>query len=193
MAALELSKDREVEYGAAFALAHSRDFPNAQVLANDLERQFPEDTSIRFSYLPVLHARLALNHGDASKAIELLQAAVPHELGAPRSSIHALFGALYPVYVRGEGYLALHQGSEAAAEFQKILDHRGIVVSDPIGALAHLQLGRAYALSGENAKAKTAYQDFLTLWKVRRSRHPHPETSESGVREAPVILVPKPS
>jgi tetratricopeptide (TPR) repeat protein len=165
MAALELSRDREVEYGAAFALAHSGDFPDAQALANDLERQFPEDTSIRFSYLPVLHARLALNHGDASKAIELLQAAVPHELGAPRSSIHALFGALYPVYVRGEAYLALHQGSEAAAEFQKILDHRGITVSDPIGALAHLQLGRAYALSGENAKAKTAYQDFLTLWK----------------------------
>jgi serine/threonine protein kinase/Tfp pilus assembly protein PilF len=165
MAALELSKDREVEYGAAFALARSGDFSQAQALANDLERQFPEDTSIRFSYLPALHARLALNHGDASKAIELLQVAVSHELGAPRSSIHALFGALYPVYVRGEAYLATRQGPEAAAEFQKILDHRGIVVSDPIGALAHLQLGRAYALSGESAKAKTAYQDFLTLWK----------------------------
>jgi tetratricopeptide (TPR) repeat protein len=165
MAALELSKDREVEYGAALALARSGDFSQAQALANDLERQFPEDTSIRFSYLPALHARLALNHGDASKAIELLQVAVPHELGAPRSSIHALFGALYPVYVRGEAYLAARQGREAAAEFQKILDHRGIVGSDPIGALAHLQLGRAYALSAENAKAKTAYQDFLTLWK----------------------------
>jgi eukaryotic-like serine/threonine-protein kinase len=165
MAALELSKDRDVGYGAAFALARSGDFSQAQALANDLERQFPEDTSIRFSYLPALHARLALNHGDASKAIELLQAAVPHELGAPRSSIHALFGALYPVYVRGEAYLAARQGREAAAEFQKILDRPGIVVSDPIGALAHLQLGRAYALLGENAKAKTAYQDFLTLWK----------------------------
>ena len=75
------------------------------------------------------------------------------------------FGALYPIYVRGEAYLAAHQGAEAAAEFQKILDHRGIVVSDPIGALARLQLGRAFALSGDKTKAKTAYQDFLTLWK----------------------------
>src|SRR5437773_993966 len=94
-----------------------------------------------------------------------LQIAVPNELGVPRSSMHGFFGALYPVYVRGEAYLAKHQGAEAAAEFQKILDHRGIVVSDPIGALAHLQLGRAFALSGDRTKAKTAYQDFLTLWK----------------------------
>ena len=73
--------------------------------------------------------------------------------------------ALYPVYVRGEAYLAAHQGSEAAAEFQKILDHRGIVLNEPIGALAHLQIGRAYAMQGDTAKAKAAYQDFLTLWK----------------------------
>jgi DNA-binding winged helix-turn-helix (wHTH) protein/tetratricopeptide (TPR) repeat protein len=165
MAALELSKDREVEYGAAFALALSGDFSQAQALADDLERRFPEDTSIRFSYLPTVRARLALNYGDASKAFELLQVAVPHELGAPRSSINALFGALYPVYVRGDAYLAAHQGTEAGAEFQKILDHRGIVISDPIGALAHLQLGRALAMSGDNAKAKAAYQDFLALWK----------------------------
>ena len=76
-----------------------------------------------------------------------------------------LFGALYPVYVRGEAYLAARQGREAAAEFPKILDRPGIVVSDPIGALAHLRLGRAYVLLGNNASAKTAYQDFLTLWK----------------------------
>ena len=165
MAALELSKDREVEYGAAFALASTGDFSQAQALANDLERQFPEDTSIRFSYLPVLHARLALSHGDVSKAIELLQVAIPHELGAPRSSIHALFGALYPAYVRGEAYLALHKGVEAGTEFQRILDHRGIVDSDPIGALARWQLGRAYAMQGDTAKAKAAYKDFFTLWK----------------------------
>jgi DNA-binding winged helix-turn-helix (wHTH) protein/predicted Zn-dependent protease len=165
MAALELSKDREVEYGAAFALARSGTLSQAQALANDLERRFPEDTSVRFSYLPTLHAGLALNHGDVSKAIDLLQVAVPHELGAPRSSIHALFGALYPVYVRGQAYLALHQGAEAATEFQKLLDHRGIVDSDPIGALAYWQLGRAYAMQGDTAKAKAAYQDFLTLWK----------------------------
>ena len=102
MAALDLSKDREVEYGAAFALALSGDSSHAEALADELERRFPEDSSIRFSYLPVLRARLALNRGDASKAVEFLQAAVPHELGAPRSSIQALFGALYPLYVRGE-------------------------------------------------------------------------------------------
>jgi Tfp pilus assembly protein PilF len=72
---------------------------------------------------------------------------------------------LYPAYVRGLAYLAAHQGRDAAAEFQKILDHRGIVVCDPIGALAHLQLGRAYALTGDKTKARSAYQDFLTLWK----------------------------
>jgi tetratricopeptide (TPR) repeat protein len=164
-AALDLSKDREVEYGAAFALTLSEDSPQAQALADDLERRFPEDTAVRFSYLPVVHARWALDHGDASKALDLLQIAVPHELGAPRSSVHALFGALYPVYVRGEAYLAAHQGNEAAAEFHKILDHRGIVVSDPIGALARLQLGRALAMSGDKTKAKSAYQDFLSLWK----------------------------
>jgi predicted Zn-dependent protease len=165
MAALELSKDREAQYGAAFALALSGDLSQAQALADDLERRFPSDTSVRFNYLPALRARLALNHGDASKAFELLQVAVTHELGVTASSASGLFGALYPVYVRGEAYLASHQYAIAAAEFQKILNHRGIVVSDPVGALAHLQLGRAFALSGDKTKAKIAYQDFLALWK----------------------------
>src|ERR1019366_733246 len=146
-------------------LALARDSGQSQTPANDLEKRFGEDTGTRFSYLPALRARLALNHGEPAKAIELLQIAVPYELGVPRSSIHGNFGALYPVYVRGEAYLALHQGAEAAAEFQKILDRRGIVVSDPIGALAHLQLGRACVMSGDNTNAKVAYQDFLTLWK----------------------------
>jgi eukaryotic-like serine/threonine-protein kinase len=165
VAALKLSSDREVEYGAAFALAFSGDLPQARTLIDDLEKRFPEDTCVQFSYLPVLRAQLALGHGDALKAIELLQAAVPNELGAQRSTIHALFGALYPVYVRGEAYLAEGRGPEAASEFQKILKHPGIVVGDPIGALARLQLGRAYALSGDKNKAKSAYQDFLALWK----------------------------
>src|ERR1019366_3202858 len=165
MAALELSKDREVEYGAAFSLALSGDSGRSRTLADDLQRRFGEDTSVRSSYLPALRALLALNRGEASKAIALLQTAVPYELGVPGSCIHGFFGALYPIYVRGEGYLAAHEGVAAAAEFQKILDHRGIVVSDPIGALAHLQLGRAFAMSGDKTKAKTAYQDFLSLWK----------------------------
>jgi eukaryotic-like serine/threonine-protein kinase len=161
IAALKLSNNREVEFGAALALALSGGDDRVQALVDDLERRFPEDTVVRFSYLPVLRARAALNRGDAAKAIELLQAAVPYALGSSR----LLFGALYPVYVRGEAHLAAHQGPEAAIEFQKILDHRGVVGSDPIGALAHLQLGRAQALSGDKIKAKAEYQAFLTLWK----------------------------
>ncbi|HET6218962.1 MAG TPA: winged helix-turn-helix domain-containing protein [Acidobacteriaceae bacterium] len=160
-AALNHSNNREVEFGAALALAISGDVGRAHALADDLEKRFPEDTVVRFSYLPVLRARLVLNQGNASQAIELLQVAGPYELGASR----LLFGALYPIYVRGEANLAAHHGVEAAVEFQKILDHRGVVGSDPIGALAHLQLGRALALSGEKTKAKTPYHDFLSLWK----------------------------
>jgi tetratricopeptide (TPR) repeat protein len=165
IAVLKLSKGRDVEYGAAFALALSGDYPESETLANDLERRFPEDSAVRFSYMPSLRALLALNHDKPAKAIELLQIAAPYELGTPPSGFYGFFGTLYPVYVRGEAYLAAHQGIEAAAEFQKILDHRGIVVSDPVGALAHFQLGRALALSGDITKAKIAYQDFLALWK----------------------------
>ena len=86
-------------------------------------------------------------------------------MGTPRSTIHGLFGALYPIYVRGEAYLALHRGPEAAVEFQKILDHRGIVISDPAGAVAHLELARAYMLSGNKSRAGQAYRGFLLLWK----------------------------
>jgi len=164
-AALTLSNNRGVEYGAALAFALSGDSARAQKLADDLEWRFPEDTSVRFSYLPVLRARLALNHGNPEKAIELLTVAVPNELGSPRIDLHANFGALYPVYTRGEAFLAAHKGAEAAAEFQKIIDHRGIVGSDTIGALARLQLGRADAMQGDLAEARAAYEDFLTLWK----------------------------
>jgi len=163
--ALKLSNDRGVEYGVALALAFSGDSSRAQQLADDLDRRFPEDVSVQFSYLPTLRARLALNRSEPVKAIELLQKATLYELGSPRTALHANFGALYPIYLRGEAYLAAQGGTEAAAEFQKILDHPGIVASDPISALSHLQLGRAYALQGNTAKAKTAYQDFLTLWK----------------------------
>ncbi len=164
-AALEVSNDREVQYGAALALALAGDSSRSEALANDLESRFPEDTSLRFSYLPTLRGILALNRGQPSKSVELLQVAVPYELGTHRSTIHGFFGALYPIYVRGEAQLAAHHGAEAAVEFQKILDHPGIVVSDPVGALARLQLGRAYALTGDKTRAKSAYQDFLTLWK----------------------------
>ncbi len=164
-AALQLSNGRDVEYAAAFALVLAGDLPRAKSLADDLERRFPEDTSVQFNYLPALRAVFALNHSEPAKAIKLLQVAVPYELAVPAVDFNAFFGGLYPVYVRGLAYLAAHQSVEAAGEFQKILDHRGIVFSDPIGALARLQLGRAYTMQGDTAKAKAAYQDFLTLWK----------------------------
>ncbi len=160
-AALKLSNNPEVEYGTALALALSGDSSRAKAMADEEERRFPEDTLVHFSYVPVLRARIAINQGEPSKAIEALQSAAPYEMGAS----HGLFGGLYPIYLRGEAYLAAHQGAEAAVEFQKILDHRGVVGSDPIGALAHLQLGRALVLSGDKAKARTAYEDFLRLWK----------------------------
>ena len=121
-------------------------------------KRFPDDTIVQFNYLPTLRAKLAVSKGNALDALESLRTAMPYELGKTTS-------ALYPAYVRGEAYLTAHQGSEAAAEFQKILDHRGVVVNEPIGALAHLQIGRAYAMQGDIAKARAAYQDFLTLWK----------------------------
>jgi tetratricopeptide (TPR) repeat protein len=170
--ALALAKNREVRYGAALALAMSGDASQAQSLTNDLERDFPEDTSVRFNYLPAVHATLALDHGDSSKAIELLQVAVPHELSSPRSATFAYFGALYPVYVRGQAYLAARQGAEAAREFQKIVDHRGIVIGDAFGVLAHLGMARAYALQGDTAKARKKYQDFFTVWKDADSEIP---------------------
>jgi len=103
-------------------------------------------------------------HSNPQQALSDLELAAPYELGTPAIGFYN-WPNLYPVYVRGEAYLAAHKGSEAAAEFQKILDHRGIVLNEPIGALAHLLLGRAYALQGDTAKSRAAYQDFLTLWK----------------------------
>jgi hypothetical protein len=116
-------------------------------------------------YLPPIRAQLALNHGEPSTAVELLKTGALYDLGLPPSLAPAFLAPLYPIYLRGQAYLAARQGAEAAIEFQKILDHRGIVVSDPIGALARLQLGRAYVLSADTTKAKSAYMDFLTLWR----------------------------
>jgi tetratricopeptide (TPR) repeat protein len=162
--AMGRSAGRDVQYGSALALAYAGDDKRAQTLADDLGKRFPEDTIVQFNYLPTLRAKLAVNRGNPSEAIESLRAAAQYELGATTSSTYG-WTALYPVFVRGEAYLAAHQGSEAAAEFQKILDHRGIVLDGPIGALAHLGLARAFDMQGDTAKAKAAYQDFLTLWK----------------------------
>jgi tetratricopeptide (TPR) repeat protein len=162
--AFALSTGRDVEYGVALARALAGDVARAKALADDLAKRSREDTVVQFNYLPTIRALLALSRSDASKAIETLQATAPYELGSPPAT-NFNFVSLYPVYVRGEAYLAAHQASEAAAEFQKILSQRGVVVNEPIGALAHLGLARAYVLQGDAAKARVAYQDFLTLWK----------------------------
>jgi Flp pilus assembly protein TadD len=162
-AALALSTGRDVQDGAALALALAGDAAKSRALGDDLAKRFPEDTLVQLNYLPTLRAQLALIHNDSSKAIELLQAAAPYELGAAGSG--GFTPTLYPVYVRGEAYLAGHRGAEAAAEFRKILAWPGVVFNEPIGALARLGLARAYALQGETAKAHASYQDFLTLWK----------------------------
>jgi eukaryotic-like serine/threonine-protein kinase len=150
--------------GIALALAYSDHSSRAQKLANNLAKGFPENTTLQFNYLPTLRAKLALLSSNPQQALDTLAVAGPYELGLPAYGYYN-WPNLYPVYVRGEAYLATHRGKEAAAEFQKILDHRGLVLNEPIGALAHLQLGRAYVMQGDTAKSRAAYQDFLTLWK----------------------------
>ena len=157
--ALGLSNENEAQYAAAISLVLAGDVSRAQALTDGWAKRFPEDTLVQFSFLPTLRAQLSLSRNDSATAIRSLQTVAPYELG------DVGFTNLYPVFVRGEAYLASHKGSEAAVEFQKILDHPGIVFNGPIGALAHLGLGRAYVLEGDAAKAKAAYQDFLTLWK----------------------------
>ena len=154
----------DLQYASALTWAYAGDDERTQKLTDDFGQRFPEATIVQFNYLPTLRAKLAVSKGNASEALETLRAALPYELGRTTYSSYG-WTSMYPVFVRGEAYLALHQGSEAAAEFQKILDHRGIVLNEPIGALAHLKLARAYAMQGDTAKAKAAYQDFLTLWK----------------------------
>ncbi len=145
------------------AMALTGDVTTAQQLVGRLARNFPEDTIVKFNYLPALEAQLALNRREPTKAIDGLQVSSLFELGQPGDA--TFMPSLYPVYLRGQACRMAHQGGEAAAEFQKILDHSGIVLNEPIGALAHLHFGRAYAMQGDTAKGRCAYQDFLALWK----------------------------
>ena len=162
--ALRLSRGRDVVYGAAFALTLTGELAEAQTLADELAKRFPEDTSVQTQYLPTLRGLLALQRKDASAAIAQLEAAVPNELGIPATNFVAMFGSLYSAYVRGQAFQTLGRPAEAVAEFRKILDHSGLVFSDPVGAMARLHLARALAASGDRAKARAAYQDLVTLW-----------------------------
>jgi eukaryotic-like serine/threonine-protein kinase len=160
------SPSRDVQFVAALALAYAGSDKRAQSMTDDLFKRFPEDTIVQFIYVPILRAKIAAGRGNSSEAVEDLRAATPYERGQ---------GGMYAVYVRGEAYLLASQGREAAAEFQKILDHPGIVLNDPMGALAHLGLARAHALEARSAqgadadaaraKARAAYRAFFTLWK----------------------------
>ncbi|MBV8436699.1 MAG: protein kinase [Silvibacterium sp.] len=161
-AALGLSKGRDVEAISAVALALAGDATRSTRLADELAARFGEDTTVQFHYLPTIHAAYAIASGNTANAIQALVPAAPYELGEP--AIQTLAFNLYPVYLRGIALLAARQGS-AAAEFQKILDHPGIVLNEPLGPLAHLGLGRAYVLVGAREKARAAYQDFFALWK----------------------------
>jgi serine/threonine protein kinase len=163
-AALAMTDGRDVRFLAAMTYAFAGDNSKVQLLVNDFAKRFPEDTVVKFIYLPALRAQLALLRQDSARAIAELQPAAPYELGQPNNGT-TISMALYPVYLRAAAFRMAKQGKQAAEEYQKILDHRGVVINGPIGALAHLGLGRAYALSGETAKAKIAYQDFLALWK----------------------------
>jgi serine/threonine protein kinase/tetratricopeptide (TPR) repeat protein len=160
VAAMALAPGRDVKVVAALTLARAGDAARALALVQELEKSDPLNTVLKLYWLPTVKAAIELNRGDAAHAIDLLQAVAPYELGGPPP-----LGQLYPVYLRGLVYLSLHQSTFAAVEFQKILDRRNIVTNFPTGALTHLQLARAYVLSGDTAKAKTAYQDFFALWK----------------------------
>lgn len=172
--ALAQSSGRDVQYAAALTFAYAGDDSKAQTLADNLAKKFPEDTIVQFNYLPALRAKFALSGGRTSEAITALEPAEPYELGGTTDSAYG-WDCLYPAFVRGDAYLGARQGSKAAAEFQRILDHPGIVLMEPIGALAHLQIARAFAMEAASeqgtdadaarAKARAAYQDFLALWK----------------------------
>jgi DNA-binding winged helix-turn-helix (wHTH) protein/tetratricopeptide (TPR) repeat protein len=162
--AIKHSSGRDAQYGSALTLAFAGEDAQVRSIVDDLSRRFPVDTIVQYNYLPTLRGILVLNQGKTADSVDRLEVARPYELGGTTGSSYG-WNALYPAFVRGQVYLKAHKGDEAAAEFQKILDHRGVVVNEPIGALAHLGLARAYVLQGDNPKAKAAYQDFLTLWK----------------------------
>jgi Flp pilus assembly protein TadD/predicted Ser/Thr protein kinase len=159
--ALKLSQGREVEAMATLALATAGDVSQAQSLADELARNFPLDTVVQRIYVPAIRARLEMNRGDAAKALKLLEPASPYEMG------QLFYSALcvLPVYERGKAYLQARNGTAAAAEFQKIINHPGVMLNSPLMPLARLGLARARALAGDTNGSRTSYQDFLGLWK----------------------------
>jgi serine/threonine protein kinase/tetratricopeptide (TPR) repeat protein len=171
-AALGESRARDVVYGTACAMALSGSLADAQKLAEELEKRLPEDTSVQYYEVPVLRALIALGQQTPQRALEALEVARPYDLAAAGPAFNYYFGGLYPVYVRGLAYRAARRPAEAAVEFQRVLDNPGVVLRDPIGALARLQLARSLVDSNHTDKAKAAYQDFLHHWKDADSNLP---------------------
>jgi len=163
-AAMALAPIHDVQIIGALALARAGEVARADALAADLSKRFPEDTYLHYYWLPTLRAANAISRRSPNDAIRLLDETSKYDLGQALPQV-VVGGLLYPVYVRAEAYLAMGRGSEAAREFQKFLDNRSVVQNWLLGALAHLGLGRAYALQGDTAKARVAYQDFFALWK----------------------------
>jgi len=161
-AALALAPGRDVKVLAALTLARVGDISRAKAIVGELEKSNPLNTVLKLYWLPTLKAAIELSGGNSAQALVFLEAAAPYELGTPPPTQE---GTLYPVYLRGQTQLVAHNGPAAAAEFQKFLNHRGIVLNFPLGALAHLGLARAYAVQGDIGKARTAYQDFFAFWK----------------------------
>jgi hypothetical protein len=158
---LALFPGRDVKVAAALTLARIGDAARAKAVADELEKSYPTNTLLKLYWLPTIRAAIELNRGNSSRAIVDLEVAAPYELGIAGMSI----SSVYPAYLRGQAHLLAHNGAAAAAEFQKLLDHKGIVLNFVTGALVHLQIARAHAMAGDTANAKAAYQNFLTLWK----------------------------
>jgi eukaryotic-like serine/threonine-protein kinase len=166
-AALALSRSRDVDYGPALSLMLIGESGSACEIMAQLDRRYPDDTSVQFNYLPVLRGVEALAVGNAAQALEFAQSSAPYDLAVPRLAFFtgAFFGSLYPVYVRGLAYSRLGRPREAAGEFQKLLDQPGLVLNDPIGAMARLGKARALAEAGDRTQAAAAYEALLNLWK----------------------------
>jgi len=154
----------QAQVADALALALAGNATEAQKLADELSQRFPQATVVQFNYLPAIRAAMAIRQGNPQEAVEKLRPALAYEQGWTDNNFSSVL-RMITVYLRGEAYLAGHEGMQAASEFQKILDRRSVVLNEPIGALAHLGLARAYAQQGDTTNAKTAYQDFLALWK----------------------------
>jgi tetratricopeptide (TPR) repeat protein len=160
--ALALAPGRNIKVLSALALARSGETAKSKTILEALQTSEPTNTYLKVYWFPVIEASIAMAQQAPDRAIVALEPCLPYELGAPPPGN---YGTIYPAYIRGLAYMAQKNGLAAVAEFQKFLDHPGVVQNFLLGSLAHLQLGRAYAVSGDAAKAKAAYQDFLTLWK----------------------------